>query len=105
MNAAKGFSRLVENERRRREANREIEREAQDARAAGASSVAESELEFFCACGRADCDATLLLTLSEYDAVHAEPGRFIVAPGHVTPAIERVVAARGTYLVVEKHGV
>ena len=104
MVAATRFADLLENERRRREANWEIEREAREVGAAGASSVAD-ELEFFCACGRADCDAKLLLTLSEYRAVHAERRRFIVAPGHVSPAIERVVAARGTYLIVEKRDV
>jgi hypothetical protein len=103
MEAGRRFAALAENERRRREANREIEREAREACAVGAVSAAEPELEFFCACGRADCDARLLLTLSEYEAVHAVPGRFIVAPGHESPAIESVVEARPTYLIVEKR--
>jgi hypothetical protein len=103
MGTGRRFARVVENERRRREANREIEREAREEPAPGAGDLAARELEFFCACGRADCEATLLLTLSEYEAIHAERGRFIVAPGHVDPAVERVVAARRGYLVVDKQ--
>ena len=70
------------------EANEEIEREAREARGIRRD---ETELEFFCACGRPDCDTKLLLTLAEYEAAQAGPRRFIVAPGHVNPALERVV--------------
>jgi hypothetical protein len=105
MGAHRRFAVVAENERLRREANQEIEREAREARATGARSASEPELEFFCACGRADCVATLLLTLSEYEAVHAVPGRFIVASGHQSPAIESVVEARATYLIVAKRDV
>ena len=96
------FRRVEENERLRRDANEEIEREAREAERAHELRRAETELEFFCACGRADCDATLLLTLADYDAAHAAPDRFIVAPGHELPQIEHVVEDHGTYLVVEK---
>jgi hypothetical protein len=93
---------LAENERLLREANEEIEREAREDQPGRGTRRAETELEFFCTCGRADCDATLLLTLTQYEAAQAEPDRFIVAPGHVNPDIERVVEAHETYLVVAK---
>lgn len=62
-----------------------------------------TEIEFFCACGRADCDETILLTAAEYAAVHEVPHRFIVAPGHETPEIERIVERHPAYDVVEKR--
>lgn len=93
---------VEKNERLLREANEEIEREAREDGERGIRRE-ETELEFFCTCGRPGCDAKLLLTLAEYDDAHARPNRFVVAPGHASPAVERVVEEHGTYHVVEKH--
>lgn len=92
--------RRAENEVVLREANEEVEREAREEEREGGRR--DPELEFFCACGRPDCDSKLLLTLSEYEAV-SEPERFIIAPGHASPEIEQVVETHGRYLVVEKR--
>ena len=62
----------------------------------------DEELLFYCACGREDCDRRLCLSIAEYRSAHRLPHRFIVAPGHSTPRIERVVDERPGYLVVEK---
>jgi hypothetical protein len=94
------FRRLAENELVLKEANEEIEREAQEEASEG--GIRDPELEFFCACGRPDCDAKLLLTLSEYEAA-SKPDQFIVAPGHDNPQIEQVVETKDRYLVVEKR--
>ena len=99
MDERRRFKQVAENERLLREANEEIEREARER----AVARDEMEVEFFCACGRADCEETLLLTLAEYEAAHAAPNRFIVAPGHVHPDIERIVEEHRASLVVEKH--
>jgi hypothetical protein len=90
------------NERILREANEEIERAAREDGEQGIRPK-ETELEFFCACGRPECDARLLLTLAEYAAADGRSNRFIVAPGHDDPAIERVVEEHENYSVVEKH--
>jgi hypothetical protein len=97
------FRQLAKNERLLREANEEIEREARDDQREHGIRRNETELEFFCACGRADCEARLLLTLAEYEAAHAEPHRFIVAASHVNPGIERLVEEHDRYVVVEKR--
>ena len=78
MDEGRRLKQVAENERLLREANEEIEREARER----AVARDEMEVEFFCACGRADCEETLLLTLAEYEAAHAIPDRFIVARGH-----------------------
>src|SRR6185437_1318518 len=46
---------------------------------------------FQCECGRLDCQEQAHLSLAEYEAVRAEPNRFIVLQGHELPEVERVV--------------
>lgn len=58
--------------------------------------------DFICECGNSECTERLRLPLAEYEAVRAEPTRFVVANGHVLPEIERVVASSDLYTVVEK---
>lgn len=102
MDERRRFRQVAENERLLREANEEIEREAREEQRQRAARREEMEVEFFCACGRADCDSTLLLTLADYEAAHAAPHRFIVAPGHEDPGVERIVERHDAYFVVEK---
>lgn len=60
--------------------------------------------EFVCECSMIDCVERVPLTLREYQEVRAEPTYFLVAPGHVDEAYERVVVRREHYVVVEKLG-
>jgi hypothetical protein len=95
------YRQIAANERLLREANEEIERYAREDGEQGIFRD-ETELEFFCACGKPECRVRLLLTLAEYEAATSKPNRFIVALGHDTPTIERVVETHETYAVVEK---
>jgi hypothetical protein len=95
------FNRLAENERVIREINEEAELLALDQNESR-DRLGATEVEFYCACGRADCTATIVMSVREYQAVHEKPHRFIIAPGHLTEPIERVVEHHGTYDVVEK---
>lgn len=54
-----------------------------------------------CECSDQTCMALLYVTPDEYKEVRAG-GHFVVATGHETPEIERVVARRDGYVVVEK---
>jgi hypothetical protein len=90
------WERQVENERLIREFN--WEKDLVEA----AGGEPDEELLFHCACGREDCDRRLCLTIAQYRSAHRLPHRFIVAPGHSTPRLERVVEEYPTYLVVEK---
>jgi hypothetical protein len=92
--------RLVENERFLREANRELEAEAVER--ADEWPDDDVEVEFFCACGRPECRDKVVLGVHEYEQVHEEPHRFVVLAGHANPEVERVVARRAAYEVVEK---
>jgi hypothetical protein len=91
--------RLARNETILRAANREIEHAS-----AELGEGSDSEIEVLCECGRARCNGLLTLAMREFEEAHAEADRFIVAPGHEDPEIERVVEDRGTYLVVDKFG-
>lgn len=59
---------------------------------------------FFCECGTESCSQTVELTLTDYEAAHAQRDRFVVAPGHDDERLERVVERNRLYLVVEKFG-
>jgi hypothetical protein len=61
-----------------------------------------SAFEYLCECSDPDCAARVDMTRAEYLAVRAHPRRFLVLPGHVQPAVERVVERHRAYLVVEK---
>lgn len=84
--------RLAHNEALFRAVNEEID----EHRASGARR------SYVCECVDPDCAQTLDLTASEYEAVRANSDRFVVAPGHVVPEIEHVVATAPEYTVVEK---
>jgi hypothetical protein len=96
------FNRLAENERVIREINEEAELLARD-QDESRDHLAATEVEFYCACGRADCTATIVMSVLEYETIHEKPHRFIVAHGHVTEPVERVVEHHETYDVVEKR--
>ena len=59
---------------------------------------------FRCECARLGCTTILEVPRAEYEAVRAGGRRFIVAPGHVVPETEMVVARHGSNEVIEKHG-
>jgi hypothetical protein len=61
--------------------------------------------EFVCECPDESCTDRVSLSPGEYERLRANPRYFVVLPGHEAPTIERVVADRGRYRVVEKVGV
>ena len=63
--------------------------------------------EWVCECADETCAEPVELSIEEYEAVRAEPTRFLVAPGeeHVSLRIEQVVEREERYWVVEKSGV
>ena len=63
----------------------------------------DSGPEFLCECADEDCTERIRLSPDEYESLRAEPRRFVVLRGHETD-VERVVADRGRYLIVEKVG-
>jgi hypothetical protein len=64
----------------------------------------EDATSFRCECARRGCSSLIELTREQYEALRADPRRFVVVPGHEEPEIEDVIEAREGYLVVEKRG-
>jgi hypothetical protein len=60
-------------------------------------------LEIICECGVGDCITKITVGKAEYEQVRQHSAQFLVAVGHVSPDVERVVRAADGYDVVEKH--
>ena len=58
--------------------------------------------QFVCECADPNCTHRLQATLDEYEDVRADGATFMLAPGHAHNDIERVLADRGRFHVVEK---
>ena len=72
--------------------------------AISANLADNDDLTCLCECGSDTCFERVPLTRAEYEAVRANPARFMVAPGHHdATAGEVVVAESRHYVIVEKH--
>ena len=91
-------ARLAQNEDLFREVNERINELAESH---GSST---HSYEFFCECSDTACMERVLLTLSEYEHIRAEPTRFVVKKNHVVREIEHVVETVPDHMVIEKHG-
>jgi hypothetical protein len=60
-------------------------------------------IDFICECARAECTELIPMSAAEYEAIRVGSTRFAVVPGHEDPEIERIIARRPAYLVVEKR--
>lgn len=58
---------------------------------------------FVCECGNLGCNATVELSIDEYEEVRTGFERFLVLPGHEIEEIEDVVERHPSYLVVAKR--
>ena len=60
-------------------------------------------LECACECADPDCLVRLYVRSPDYELARADPGRFLVAAGHVNPEIERMIFELDGAVIVEKH--
>lgn len=58
---------------------------------------------FFCECSNTDCTLQVELTIGAYEAIRADPTRFVVAVGHNLPEVESVVERTDGWWVVQKE--
>jgi hypothetical protein len=79
-------------------------REVNEAIARTAERFDGTEVDFVCECADPTCTHRVTAELDQYEQVRAEPTRFLLAPGHEEPQIERVVRQTGDFQVVEKFG-
>jgi hypothetical protein len=62
----------------------------------------DTSVPFLCECAERTCMQSVRLSLTTYRKARVALGAFIVLPGHENGAVERVVARRDGYLLVEK---
>lgn len=56
-----------------------------------------------CECDDSACIEQIELTRDDYERTRANGAHFVLVPGHESPDVERVVAERDGWLVVEKR--
>jgi hypothetical protein len=59
-------------------------------------------VEVMCECGRSNCNANLVMSLDEYEAVRLDPTHFLIKEGHEVADVVRVVGYGTAYVVVAK---
>ena len=96
-----GDERVVD-DREKRARTEAVFRDVNERIAESAERFDADTTEFVCECADANCAHRLEATLDEYEEVRADGATFLVAPGHAQTDIERVVADRGRFHVVEK---
>ena len=57
---------------------------------------------YYCECARPACREQLQLGKADYEAIRADPKRFLIRPGHEMDGFEVVVKATEDFAVVEK---
>ena len=90
--------RIAKNESLFRDVNERIEEAAQR------TVTLDAEVDFVCECPSLACTEGITLRLDEYRWVRSEPTRFVLVAGHEQADVERVVARRNGYVIVDKTG-
>ena len=88
--------RVARNEALFREVNERI-------REINAEMAGDEMSDFLCECGDDECTQAIVLAPHEYEAVRANPKRFVIVPGHEIPDVERVISVNERFMVVEKE--
>lgn len=60
--------------------------------------------EWICECLDPECREEMQLSFGEYEQLRTHPNQFVVLPGHVEKAVERIVEEHENYVVVAKLG-
>jgi hypothetical protein len=60
-------------------------------------------MAYRCECAEGACIDPIQVSLDEYGRIRRHDRRFIIAPDHDAPDLERVVERHPRYWVVEKH--
>jgi transcription initiation factor TFIID subunit TAF12 len=86
----------------RRATNEALFRDVNERIAETAERFDASGTEFVCECSDPNCTHRVEASLAEYEQVRDESTTFLVVPGHEQGDIERVIADRGRFRIVEK---
>ena len=90
------------NEHERRATTEALFRDVNERIAESAERFEAPDTEFVCECADPNCTHRVAASLAEYEEVRDEPTTFLLLPGHEQGDIERVVADRGGFRIVDK---
>jgi hypothetical protein len=90
------------NEQERRATTEALFRDVNERIAESTERFDADRTEFVCECSDPNCTHRISASLAEYEEVRDEPTTFLIAPGHEQGDIERIVADRGRFRIVEK---
>ena len=62
-----------------------------------------NRMELVCECADPGCAERITMTVQQYEELRAEPEQFVIAPAHVAPDIEHVVATGEGWEIVRKR--
>ena len=63
----------------------------------------ELKVDFYCECSDDTCTVWVPMTFEEYEKLHNSPAKFVLAKGHQSAMVEKVVKAKGDHIVVKKY--
>jgi hypothetical protein len=89
-------------EQERRATTESLFRDVNERIAETSDHVQGDRTEFVCECSDPSCTHRVSASLAEYEQVRDEPTTFLVMPGHEQADIERVIADRGRFRIVDK---
>jgi hypothetical protein len=88
--------RMATNEASSREINERIEEAYQ-------GEPPANRIDIVCECARMTCDASIDITLDEYEHVRKDARHFVIFPEHFVGDIERIVFENARFAVVAKR--
>jgi hypothetical protein len=60
-------------------------------------------MDIVCECGKLECAERVVLGVSDYERVRADPTHFVLVPGHEASDVESVIDRGDGFVVVRKH--
>lgn len=66
-------------------------------------TAVHEKMNFFCECSDLQCKGYVVLSISQYEAIHARDDRFVIMPKHDLPKVEKIVDHTAGYDIVEKY--
>jgi hypothetical protein len=90
------------NDAERRATTEALFRDVNERIAESAERFDAAETEFVCECSDPNCTHRVAASLAEYEQVRDGATTFLVLPGHEQKDIEKVVADRGRFRIVDK---
>ena len=93
----------VERELRSRRLRRDVNERIAELTNQFAPDATSPPLILFCECGREHCATPVEMTLSEYQAVRAGVGRWVVSSAHIDALGDSILARRNGYALIDHH--